>query len=420
MKRSLIYSTLLCGALLTGCKSIPPAYLSMTPQEIEASDNFRLERKNSLLPLKEKVSYLENLIERDLVEIGEGKLLPTAIYKTGQKPLYIEQNTTLLSALSFKYGVTQDKETKHFAEIILKGIIEMDKLNGYDGFIPYEVNGNTFETSLRNPHANNYSQLLFAYTIMNETMGRQALVEEHVSKIYSKWLSDDFELRDLEGKKIEYTDLKGPLMYLDLGRTLDRRMLDQSAYILGDTKTKVLAENNRWNGKVHFPSHLNLNQWEIPTSSSSWLNMLEMYSLGELGRDHSQKLLELAHEYKSLKNPFFQTLAFLSNPEVDISFIEERLKEYPVPVKAGRIVNSHRKEIELRAKRVIKSTIKPESKNPLPLYEISSDHYLWKRNFLELDRRSDAEVKEYYGVDFLQAYWMFEYAKMKNQNSPIR
>jgi hypothetical protein len=145
------------------------------------------------------------------------------------------------------------------------------------------------------------------------------------------------------------------------------------------------------------------------------LNIIDLLILDELGCDYGAKLLSLVKDYEELENPFFQTLAYLTDSNADISFIEKRLEEYPFPIKGRRIVNSHRKEIELRERRYIKNTAKAETKKALPLYEITSDHYLWKRNLLDLDRTSDSSVDEFYGVDFLQAYWMFEYAKMKNQ-----
>jgi hypothetical protein len=202
------------------------------------------------------------------------------------------------------------------------------------------------------------------------------------------------------------------------------------AYALGDEETRRLVSEKGCEGPIIGSLHLKLNHFEIPTQSSSWLNMLKLNVLdseigieglnilNEFGFDYKRRLLNLVGDYKDFENPFFQTLAYLADSNSDISFIEKRLAEYPYPVKAGRIVNSHRVEVEVRDKRYIKNTAKVEATKALPLYEITSDHYLWKRNLLELDRQGDDSVKEYYGVDFLQAYWMFEYAKMKNQNLP--
>ncbi len=420
MKR-IIGSALLAGTLLVnGCKSVPPAHVGMTPDEITVSDNFRIERFEQKLTLEEKVSYFEEIINRDLVTVGDGYLLPKAVYNGGEKLLQIENNAAYLSALSFEYGVTKNPQTKKRADSILRGIISLDALDGYDGYVPYEADGKTLKVSSRETHANVYSQILFAYHFMDKCVGENPLIEDHISKIYGMWVKDNFKLKNPNGSGSNYSDLDGLFLSLNPSKALKRLMLDHVSFSLGDEQTKQLVSEHRWKGNILAPLHFKFGKLEIPTSSSSWLNMLGLTILEDLDVDHGNKLHSLVKNYDDLKNPFFQTLVYLSNPNVDISFIEKRLGEFPCPAEAKKITNSHRKEIEHRPKRYVKNTSRVETKKALPLSDITSNHYLWKRNLLELDRCADPLVGEYYGVDFLQAYWMFQYAKKQHQIFPSK
>jgi len=417
MKQIFYKSLLLSSLLFNGCKIIPPAYLTKSYEELKKSDDVRQIRmkKSRSKSLEEKVNYFNRLIDKDLVKISEGVLIPTARYKTNKKPLQAEVNSAYLCALSFEYAVTKNKKTKLRAESILKGLIAMDKLDGFDGYIPYEINGNTKEVSKRETHANVYDQIFFAYYYMDKFLGKNKLIEKHISLIYNKWLMDDFELKKPNGEKSKYSNLKIKKTFsLNPSRSLERKLLDGIAYKLGNNETKQKVLKYGWKGKTSGKLYLNLGFLEIPTSSSSWLNMLDLKLLEELNLENNVRLKKLIKNYENQKNPFFQILLSLSNGKITNPLIKKRLSEFPCPCDGERIINSHRKEIKLRPRRFIKSTSKIESEIPLPLFEITSDHYLWKRNLLDIGRNSDSTVSEYYGIDFLQAYWMFRYLKLKS------
>jgi hypothetical protein len=412
--RSIIAGLLL--GISGGCITIPPASLSMSKEELIANDELKRERSKILeMSLEDKIKLVERDIDDSFVKIGEGILSPIYSTKSGPGPLHLEHNALLLSALSAKYAVTQDPKTKETANALIRGLIELDSLNGFDGYIPLMVDPVSKKCTPLTTHANAYDQLFFAYLHYSKKIGENPDIKKHVSIIYKKFSRDNFELRHTDGSLINDADLNRDFIDFRPSRSLDRRVLDSIGFLLGDDATKKKVSEERWNGICVSPNRLDIVVWQIPTTSSSWLNVLKFNILTECGKDYRSELVSLAQDYTEMENPFFKILAHMADNAVDISSVERRLKEFPYPVSDEIIVNSHRKDITFRGKRFIKGKTKKETTQVLPLYEIGSDSNLWKRNLLEADRKSFNLGRKYFGVDLLQAYWFYEAIKKKNE-----
>lgn len=417
MSKTNLVTSILASAIIgfsSGCISVPPRSLSMSSSELIEKDNHRKSRASVLeMPLEEKISRIEKDVNDSFVKIGDGFLSPIYSTTNGPGPLHLEHNAVLLSALSAKYAVTRDEKTKERADSIIKGIIEMDRLNGFDGYIPLMVDSLTRECTTQATHANAYDQLLFAYVHYTKNVSNNPDIQTHVSKIYERFVKDGFELRHSDGKLIREADLDRRFIEVNPSRALNRRVLDNVAFLLGDEETKKKARENKWHGVSVSPLRLDLGFLQIPTASSSWLDLLKLNILNECSLNYKKELVSLALDFSEMKNPFFQTLAYDLDNSIDISFVERRLMEYPYPINDTQIINSHRKDIEFRSKRYVKNKSKLETREALPLYELSCDWNLWKRNLFEADRQTPESGRQYFGVDLLQAYWFFEATKKK-------
>jgi len=410
-----IISGLLIG-LAAGCTTIPPASRFMTEEQLIANDSKKQQRSSIVnMSLENKISLVEKNIETNLVKISEGLLLP--LYSKGNEKgqIYLDNNALLLSALSAKYAVTKDPRTKKLADSVIKGIIEMDKLNGFDGYIPFIVSPKNFEYTHEVTHVNAYEQLFFAYIHYAKAVGDNPDIKEHISKIYNKFVDSGFGLKNKDGKVIDESDWDVTLFEVNPSRALGRKSLDSIAIKLGDEQTKKRALENAWQGATFSQLRLDIGNLHIPTVSSSWLNLLTLNILNECGYDYKKETVSLVNSYSEMENPFFKILAFMADKNTDISSVEKRLKEYPYPVTDELMVNSHRKDIAFRSKRYFKNTSKTEVKKALPLYELGGCYNLWKRNLLEADRQCSNKGREYFGVDLLQAYWFYEMAKKSKQ-----
>ena len=410
-----IMAGLLIG-IAGGCTTIPQSEF-MSPYELKVNDELKKERAKVLnLSLEEKIKLVEQDIEKSFVNVGTGVLLPFYINKNNNPgPLHLEHNTILLSALSAKYAVTKDQKTKEEAENLVRGIIELDKLNELDGYIPLMADAKTKIPAPVETHANAYIELLFSYAYYTKNIGKSKDIEMHVSKIYEKFLEDNFELKHTNKVAIVEANLNRSWIDFNPARALDRRVLDEVTFFLGDKNTKDKVMENKWKGIYVSPNNFDLGFWQLPTMSSCWLNIIKMAVLNECGCNYTNEIVSLTQHYSKQKNPFFQTLAYMADDKTDISFVEKRLKEYPYPITDKQMINSHRKEIVFRGKRYIKNQSKKETGEALPLYEIGSDVNLWKRNLLEADKYGSNFGRKFLGVDLLQAYWFYEFAKKRKQ-----
>lgn len=400
----------LLATIIQACTSVPPLAGSAEPALLQYSDQRRAEREaRAAVPLEDRIAAIETDLADSVVSVGEGALAPRYLYHDDSKgPVHLETNAAILSALAAKYAVTGDDEARALGERIVQGLVGLDALSGeLDGFVPRYASADDLEPTDQTTHANAYTQLLFAYVMADAHFGPSAEIERHVSLIYHKFAEHDFAMPHVDGSYVQRADLDRTFMAFNARRTLDRRLLDEAAHQLGDEATRALVEAHRWDRPLLGPLHVRVFALELPTPSSSWLNLQAMTALNELGGTYQDRVVWLAEQYERDDNPFFRTLAGLSGGEVDLAGIRSRLAEHPYPATSSGIINSHREEVILAPPLYIKFEANPESIEPLPLYEVRSSTYLWKRKLREIDSQPETRPRQLLGHDLHQAYWFF-------------
>lgn len=393
---------------LGGCKTAEPLARTVSPQALQQSDALRKTRAQAAaVPLEQRIAAIEAAIQRELVPIGEGALAPHYLHHNGRKgPLQLEINAALLSAVAAKYAATGDEQAKALGEQLIKGIIQMDARNGgLDGLVAFELHPATFQPTHRPTNANAYTQLLFAYVAANECFGPNEDIRTHVSHIYERFAQSRFRLRQSDGDVDRRADLNVAAVTFNARRALDRRLLDAAAHHLGDAKTRELVDEHRWRGALLGPKHLRLLDVEVPTASSSWLNLQAMTALSMLGEGFEDDAVALAEEYQRDNNPFFRLLAALVGADEDLAAIRSRLEEFPYPATNAGIINSHRADLRVVRGDYVKFAAVPETRQPLPLHEIASHEYLWKRRLRSIDSQPIDKPRVLLGYDLYQAYW---------------
>ena len=399
---------LLLGA--AGCRSTEPLSRSADAALLAASDEQRAARQAlAAVPLEERIALIEADMQRTLVEVGDGALAPRQLSRSGRPgPVHLETNAAVLSALAAKYGATGDPESKALGERIIRGIIALDALSGeLDGFIPRFAAANTLEPARsETTHSNAYTQLFFAYVLADRYFGPNEDLQRHVSLIYQRWVDDGFALKQIDGSYVGRANLQALFMHFNARKTFDRRLLDDAAYHLGDEATRALVEQHRWRSPRLGPLHLRLFAAEFPTTSSSWLNLQALTALTLLGNEYGGHVVDLAGKYERDDNPFFRVLAAMCGGDEDLAAIRQRLEEFPYPATTSGIINSHRDDVSLGPKNFIKLRASPESHEPLPLYDVRSSTYLWKRSLLQIDSMPEQNPEILLGHDLYQAYWL--------------
>jgi hypothetical protein len=406
----ILWLVLLAAALMAvpACRTEQPLAPLVDPKLLMLSDELRmLRQERAAVPLDERIAMIEADMERTLVEIGEGALVPRYIRHDGRKgSLYLEHNTAVLSALAAKYAVTGDEQAKTLGERIIKGIMEMDAASGQlDGFVHLELDARTFQPTERTTHSNAYTQLLFAYVFANEYFGPSEDIKRHVSLIYQRFAAHGFAMPHVDGSHVAKADLSSPLLFFNGRRTLDRRLLDHAAMHLGDERARELARHERWAGGLLVPLHVRLLNLEFPTPSSSWLNLQAMTALKMMGQPHTRRAVALVRRYEREDNPFFRVLAVINGGDEDPDAIRARLAEYPYPATSSGIINSHRDDVRIGPRRFVKWHGPPEAREPMPLYELRSQMYLWKNRMRVVDSMPEAHPRQLLGHDLYQAYW---------------
>lgn len=393
-----------------GCSSVQPLASFVEPALLEYSDDRRAVRAQvASVPLEQRIEAVETDLVETLVHVGDGALAPRHIAHDGRKGVvHLETNAAVLSALAAKYAVTRDDETKQLAAQIVKGIMGLDALSGeLDGFIPRYANARSLQPTDVTTHANAYTQLLFAYAMADRHIGPSNDIRQHVSLIYQKFAEDNFSLRHRDGSYVSKANVRNGFVTFNARRAFDRRLLDEAAFQLGDERTRELVKEHRWHGKLLGPRYARFFAVELPTTSSSWLNLQALVGLSLLGERYDRDIVRLANRYRRDNNPFFRTLAGLHGGEEDLAAIRARLAEFPYPATSSGIINSHRDDLEMAPRNYIKFSAVPESREPLPLYEVRSSTYLWKRSLREIDSMPEEHPETLLGHDLLQAYWFY-------------
>lgn len=396
-------------AALPACRTAPPMALTVDPASLAQSDERREQRQErAAVPLEQRIAAIEADLERSLVPVGDGVLVPRYLNANGSPgPLQIESNAAVLSALAAKYGATGDEQSKALGERIIKGILAMDARSGeLDGLVPFYINPRSLLPADHATHANVYTQLLFAYVLAEAHFGPSDDIRRHVSLIYQRFLEDNFRLRQRDGSFTPRADLRTGAITLNARQALGRRLLDAAALHLGDEHTRELAKANRWRGPLLGPKHVRFFNIELPTTSSSWLNLQGMTALAMLGEGYERQVISLARRYERDDNPFFKLLAALNGADIDLTAVRARLEQFPYPATDMGIINSHRDDLRVVRGRYVKFNSFPETRQPLPLYEIESSTYLWKQGLRKIDSMPQENPRVLLGHDLYQAYWL--------------
>ncbi|MBS3091448.1 hypothetical protein J4217_03320 [Candidatus Pacearchaeota archaeon] len=426
-------------------------------QRIAASREIIQERKLEAksLSTREKADYFEKRILNELI-IFPYYIIPEDIEKGKPKLGHIEATMHFLSALAYKYAATKDAETEVLASKVISSIIEMDRANGLDGYLPFKVaneDGNLMQT-INEIHPNVYLQLFFSYVSAKRLFNSSEISEKisfHSSLIASYFLRNDFVLRDNRGNvmgpghSVGYNNLKSTGITSHVDNLGGLSLIESCLYLIDKEKNPALIQQLE-KQKKYFLRKLNTNDkmqalsfkflfMEFPTQSTHWLSFLSLHSdiISSDKKCYRVALKRLFWATREQHNPLFDALYLDSgfninnrNREKLTNEIDFCLRTYPLTLNNREILNSFDLSIERRPPRTIKMMWQKEAKYPLPVYQRGLNGFNWKVNQLALDENVKRTLTKrgiertigtgnatYTGNDYLLLYWMNEYLKTK-------
>ncbi len=422
------YAVVSCCALLlySSCKTRPISELS--PEQSTHFSQLREERKleAASLNIDEKAQFIQQRLYEQYLDPSTS--LPKKYVSTdhGDGPLNMELSTSYLAALAYQYACEPSTQTREDILKLLKGIQAADTTNGYDGYLPSKLKRIEGELQInRNEtHTNLYAMLLNAYTLTLELVEDDTIrshILEHMELIFAHYLKHDFMLYDQNGLKQPHSNIRiSTLTFSPADRLDGTAFLTVATHYLPKSSSiyPMLLEQKAKADQIYKnvgPMHIDFGSWEVPNASSSWLALLSFDTLCQIDPNSNQKarLLELAHAYDYQQNPFFLGLIAKYDPlqrETVIQIIKSRLQEVPHRHHSTAMINSTREDITITNNHTIKRSRYPRSEQTLPLYEIDSDGYLWKRDLLKIDATRQAGLT-YPGIDYLHAYWQLRYVQ---------
>ena len=415
-----------CILLLFGCKTSPRIDLTESQASHYAELRVERQREAESYTLEEKANYIQQRLHDKMLDTETG--LPKKFIRSEleDSSLNIELAASYLAVLAYQHVCEPSNQTQRHIQTLLKGIQAADASNGYDGYLPTKLRrqGDQLIVTRNETHMNLYTQLLYAYTLTLEFVKDEAIQDsilKHMELIFTHLLKYDFQLHDETGLKMPYSNLRISHLTINPADRLDGSVFlavathylpPHSAIYPQLMKKKTQADRIYKNvGPLHF----DFGMWEIPNASSSWLALLSLDTLCQIepATEQRGRLLKLAHKYDTHQNPLFLGLIAKHDPHNRATFItkvEARLQQVPYKHLSTQMVNSDREDLEITTNHYVKRSRYPRSSKPLPLYEIDSDGYLWKRDLLKLDYRRPAG-RTYSGIDYLHAYWQLRYVQ---------
>ena len=424
--RYLIVSCCALLLLLSGCKTSPISDLS--PEQSAHYSKIRHERKLEAeqLNIDEKAEFIQQRLYKQHLDPQTSLPKKYTSLKHPDGPINMELSTSYLAALAYQYACEPTTETRDRILKLVKGIQAADASNGYDGYLPSKLERVNGELRIvRNEtHTNLYAMLLNAYTLTLEFVPDEAIrsnILEHMELIFAHYLKHDFKLYDEKGRKQPHSNIRiSPLTFSPADRLDGTAFLTVATHYLPSTAPiypqllEQKAEADRVYKNVG-PMHLDFGSWEIPNASSSWLALLSFDTICQIKPDSDQRarLLELAQVYNYQINPLFLSFIAKYDPQLRdslIPVIQARLQEVPHRHLSVKMINSSRDDIRITTHHTIKRSRYPRSEKPLPLYELDSDGYLWKRDLMKIDASRSAGYT-YPGIDYLHAYWQLRYVQ---------
>ena len=376
----------------------------------QQAENFTLEQKAEIFETRLKKTFHQKYI-----------FIPKLFDENPNPPLRIDTTALLLSALAFKYSVTQNEQDKNLISKMVDSLISADEANGFDGFLPYKVRikNDTIVPIDNKTRENVYAQLFFAYTSILNYVSCPEIHEkviQHSRFIITHFAKHDFKLINHEGKESPHADLsptqfsilnnrKLSLLYiLDLGLKFceDKVILNK----LQQTRERAVSYGYLDEILELHTVFLNL---EFPTQSSSWLNMLKIYNGWSASQNNVYKMAydRLILRYADEDNLFFELIGHAIHQRKPSSKIARLLATFPLDLSNKEIINSLNPAIKNVRGNYVKLKGQYESTTVLPFYQRPLNNYLWKRNQMHLDGNIKSNgLLNFTGVDYLQVYWM--------------
>ncbi len=256
--------------------------------------------------------------------------------------------------------------------------------------------------------ANKLSQLLFAYSFMQEREDVQA----HASEISAMLFENDLELPGT------HSDLRVSKMKLSRSRVLDTLVLAEGLKKMAPSKEAdaLLQECIRANYLKKIRNlEIDAGIVKVPTHSSDWLFMIRLGALMNFNPSPEYKIaLERHYVTQSDEdNALFEAIAQLNGiPSQDPL---EILNEYP-------LLNTNR-EILHRTQRMVwvKNGWKHQVKEPLPVYARGTHYNVWKKNpFHARENLGNSGEAQYFGIDFLLPYYLAQLSEKQQQEQPTK
>lgn len=421
----------LAVVLLAGCAA-PPA----EPPSTRAMRELR--RAEAKIPLADRATMIEARLFSDFYNEDTG-LVATDLRAVGGRmekgPVHAEQNAHLLAGLAFQFAVTGDPLAQERARRLVAGLDAMDAANGSDGFLPLEVRPERGGMTVINDRfvASSYAQLLQAQAVAWKLFTDpelKAAIRAQALRMLERLRAHDLVAVDDQGRPLPFSDASFSISPLGTGSQLETLLFVHAGCFFASgepaleekwTALRRRMEEVYGYGRMSFVLHVRLPFFEVPTVSSSWLNLIKLSALAEItGTSKYRRLLRrLAEDYSAHANPYFIGLELLYGPEPGaarraelLRIAKTRLETYPLTNTSLELINRGRGVYRLSLPpRWVKNAWALQAAETVPLYDLPGDRYLWKRDLSLLDGNlGDAGDRVYSGVDFFEAYWLLAYA----------
>lgn len=353
------------------------------------------------------------------------KFCPKVFLKNKVDVFRMDMTALFLASMAFKFAVTKEEIDKTLILNILDSIYAADTLNKLDGFLPYKVSVKRGELKIisNETHINVYTQLFFAYISlleMNKDSQIRQRVLRHLKLVINHLQANDFKLVDQEGQEAEYSDISPSFFAMNGSRKCAlMALLDAGLNYFPDEGFSEKLKSARtqisdYGYEEDIQSlHFKVFNLELPTHSSSWLNMLSFYNgFRTTEAEHYVTAYKnLLARYADEQNVFFLLIGQLIHEGRNKAVLEglkQKLEDFPVNPANSEIVFDDNKGIALSEKAVYVKNIKRlEALSPLPFYRRPLKSFEWKQNQMRVDGNfTNSGNQEYTGIDYLLAYWM--------------
>ena len=420
--------TVTCLILLSSCKtkSVLNYYEVDTLESRHIHSQNIIKNRKSLIAetsLEQKADFFEKYILKRMHPTH--KLAPKLYIDDKPGKLRMDMTALFLSSLAFKYAVTKDSKDKIKIINILQSIVNADKSNGLDGFIPYQmtIKDDKIFSSRNDTHINVYTQLLFAYIPLLEfshDLDIRSLVFEHLKLIVNHLQKSNFTLVDHEGNEIDYSDLSPSRFTLQTNRQQLLLVITDLAlkHGLGNNMQKLRDTLTDYGYEEDIQSmHFKFLNLEFPTHSSSWLNLTNSFIGYHINHAEYFKssFKNLHKHYEDEQNLLYLLMwQSMSKETKSLDFAKVALGNFPVNPTSHEIINSTRKDIELVSNAsYVKLKRELEVSSPLPVYQRPMRSFEWKLNQMRVDGNFKSQgTLNYTGIDYLVAYWMFRWLQI--------